>query len=156
MDASTIQARLAWEVTPELHRRIKRLWIRHSIAEDSRDIPGLLATLAPDCIYTLYPTGEQWVGHEGARAFYTGLLGAFPDIHFDLEDIVIGPQGVIEVVAMSGTHLLRWAGVEPSGERVKLMVVIHFPWDPGAGLFAGERIYFDRLDLATAIQRARA
>ena len=28
-------------------RRIKRLWVRHSIAEDRRDIDGLIATLAP-------------------------------------------------------------------------------------------------------------
>jgi hypothetical protein len=24
-------------------------------------------------------------------------------------------------------------------------VVIHFPWDPAAAKFAGERIYYDRL-----------
>ena len=48
-----------------LHRagadvEIKRLWVRHSIAEDRRDIPGLLATLADDCEYEMVPTGQRW------------------------------------------------------------------------------------------------
>jgi hypothetical protein len=28
-----------------------------------------------------------------AARFYTELLGALPDVHFDLQTIVIGPQG---------------------------------------------------------------
>jgi predicted ester cyclase len=147
-DTSTIRERLDWGPSEELHRRIKRLWVRHSIAEDGRDIPGLISTLARDCVYELVPTGERWEGHDGARAFYLGLLAAFPDIHFDLQDIVIGPQGVIEVVTMTGTHVGRWAGFEPSGGPVRLTIIIHFPWDPETGLFAGERVYFDRWELA--------
>src|SRR5262245_1902417 len=69
---------------------------KHSIAEDERDLPGLISTLTEDCVYELAQTGNRWEGHEGAARFYTELLGAFPDIHFDLTDIVIGPQGVCE------------------------------------------------------------
>src|SRR5688500_10074243 len=98
--ASTIQERLKWEITPALYRRIRRLWIRHSIAEDKRDLDGLIATLSDDCVYEIMPTGQRWEGHDGARAFYTTFLGAFPDVRFDLIDIVIGPQGVIEVAWM--------------------------------------------------------
>jgi hypothetical protein len=31
---------------------------------------------------------------------------------------------------------------------VRLEVIIHFPWDPAAGKFAGEKVYFDRAALA--------
>ena len=44
---AAIQARLARGFDPAELRRIKRLWVRHSIAEDRRDIDGLIATLAP-------------------------------------------------------------------------------------------------------------
>ncbi len=64
------------------------------------------------------------------------------------DDIVIGPQGVIEVATMTGTHQGRWAGMAPTGRVVCLTIVIHFPWDPDAGLFAGERIHLDRAALA--------
>ncbi|MGZ3588295.1 MAG: ester cyclase [Candidatus Limnocylindrales bacterium] len=148
MPESTIQERLAWPVEPATYRRIKRLWVRHSIAEDRRDLQGLIETLAPDCLYEIVPTGQRWTGHEGARAFYRAFLAAFPDVHFDLTDIVIGPQGVIEVATMTGTHTGEWAGLPPSRLPVRLTILIHFPWDPAARLFAGERIYFDRAALA--------
>jgi predicted ester cyclase len=143
-DPATIQERLGWRPDPETFERIRRLWIRHSIAEDRRDLDGLIATLAPDCVYEIAATGQRWEGHEGARRFYAEFLGAFPDVHFDLADIVIGPQGVIEVATMTGTHRGEWAGRAASGQRVELTVVIHFPWDPVARLFAGEKIHLDR------------
>ena len=96
---------------------IKRLWLRHSIAEDRRDIDGLIATLAPECAYEIVGTGFRWDGHDGARAFYTELFGAFPDNRFALADIVIGPQGVFESVVLEATHAGPFAGLAPTGRR---------------------------------------
>src|SRR5678815_3394202 len=81
-------------VDPDEYAEIRELWKTHSIAEDNRDLPGLISTLTEDCVYEVMGTGARWEGHEGASRFYTELLTAFPDIHFDLEYIVIGPQGV--------------------------------------------------------------
>jgi predicted ester cyclase len=147
---STIRDRLSWPTTPELHEKVRRLWIRHSIAEDGRDLEGLIATLTPDCVYEVVPAGQRWQGHDGARAFYQGFLTAFPDVKFDLEEIVIGPQGVMEVARMTGTHKGEWAGLAPTGKPVALRVVIYFPWDPAQEKFAGERVFFDRAELAAA------
>lgn len=149
---STIRQRLTWEVTPESYRAIRRLWISHSKAEDSRDLPGLIATLAEDCVYEIIPTGQRWEGHDGARNFYLTFLGAFPDVHFDLQDIVIGPQGVIEIAIMTGTHRGTWAGIEATGKPVRLHIIIHFPWNPEAQKFSGERIYFDRYGLEEQVK----
>ena len=144
----SIQARLGRTFDPVEQRRIKRLWVRHSIAEDRRDIDGLVATLAPDCVYEIVPTGQRWEGHEGARAFYTELFAAFPDNRFALTDIVVGPQGVFEVATLTGTNVGPWAGAPPSGLPVSLQVLILFPWDPVTERFSGERIWFDRGSLA--------
>ena len=138
-----IRERLNWEPDADAYRAIRRLWIDHSKAEDARDLAGLIDTLANDCVYEIAPTGEKWVGHAGARAFYTSFLGAFPDVKFDLQDIVIGPQGVIEITRMTGTNRATWAGQAATGRRVDTLIVIHFPWDPAVGKFAGERIYYD-------------
>jgi len=143
-DAGSIHARLARAFDPAELRRIKRLWVRHSIAEDRRDIDGLIATLAPDCVYELVSTGRRWEGHAGARAFYTELFGAFPDNAFALTEIVVGPQGVFEVARLTGTNLGPWAGAPPSGLPVDLEVLILFPWDPVARRFGGERIWVGR------------
>jgi predicted ester cyclase len=143
---------MAHEAILELLRRdvdaseygeIRELWKRHSIAEDNRDIAGLMSTLTDDCVYEVMGTGRRWEGHDGATRFYMELLGAFPDIDFSLTDIVIGPQGVCEEAEVTATHQGDWLGVPPSGEPVAFKVAIFFPWDPGRRLFRGEKVYTD-------------
>jgi predicted ester cyclase len=137
-----IQRLLARPYEPTELRRIKRLWVRHSIAEDRRDIDGLIATLAAECVYEIMPTGQRWLGHDGARTFYRELFAAFPDNAFALRDIVIGPQGVFEVATLTATNSGSWAGRPPSGLPVELEVLILFPWNTAAQRFEGERIWF--------------
>ena len=129
------------EVDPTEVDAIYQLWKRHSIAEDNRDIGGLLATLTDDCVYRIVGENEVWEGHEGATRFYTGLLTAFPDIDFQLTDIVVGPQGVCEEAHVAGTHEGDWLGWPATGERVEFDVVIFFPWDREQRLFRGEKVY---------------
>ena len=141
----SIRSRLARRFDPVELRAIKKLWVRHSIAEDARDIDGLIATLAPDCVYEIMPTGQRWEGHDGARAFYTELFAAFPDNRFALTDIVVGPAGGVRG---GRAHRARTSGrgpaCPPSGLPVSLQVLILFPWDPATERFGGERIWFDR------------
>jgi predicted ester cyclase len=125
------------------YREIRELWKTHSIAEDNRDLPGLISTLTEDCVYEVMGTGARWEGHEGATRFYAELLTAFPDIHFDLVNIVIGPQGVCEEAQVTATHKGRWLDNEPTGERREWRNAIFFPWDPERRLFRGETVYTD-------------
>lgn len=125
------------------YRAIRRLWIAHSAAEDAHDIPGLMATLTEDCVYTVVNSGVSWHGKAGATQFYQQLLTAFPDIRFDLQSIVIGPQGVFEEAFVTGTYQTQWLDMpSPSAQRIEFAVTILFPWDPKQRLFTGERVYF--------------
>jgi hypothetical protein len=128
------------EIDPAEYAEIRELWKTHSIAEDDRDLAGLISTLTEDCVYELIPGGPRWEGHEGAARFYTELLTAFPDIHFDLQQIVIGPQGVYEQAHVTGTHEREWQGQAPSGERIEFETTIFFPWDPAKRKFKGEQV----------------
>ncbi|MFL5980987.1 MAG: nuclear transport factor 2 family protein [Gaiellaceae bacterium] len=143
-----IREQIRRDVSTAEHDEIRELWKRHSTAEDNRDLPGLISTLTEDCVYELVQTGHRWEGHDGATRFYGGLLSAFPDIHFDLIDIVIGPQGVCEEADVSGTHEAQWLEFPPSGERLAWKVAIFFPWDPERRLFRGEKVYTAGLPLA--------
>lgn len=130
-------------VDPYEYRAIRRLWIAHSVAEDTHDIPGLMATLTEDCIYTVVNSGVRWYGKAGATQFYQQLLTAFPDIHFDLQNIIIGPQGVFEEAFATGTYESQWLDMpSPGGQRLEFAVTILFPWSPKQRLFTGERIYY--------------
>jgi len=139
---SDAREQLAREVNREVYHEVRELWKAHSIAEDRRDIPGLIATLTDDCVYEVLPGGTRWEGHAGAVRFYTELISAFPDIHFDLQNIVIGPQGVCEEAKVTGTHKARWLDRKPTGQKVEFRVVIFFPWDLEKKKFKGERVYF--------------
>lgn len=130
-------------IDPDEYRSIRQLWIAHSIAEDSRDIPGLMATLTEDCVYTVVNKGVDWHGKAGATRFYQQLLTAFPDIHFDLQNIIIGPQGVFEEAFVTGTYQSQWLDMPaPQWQHIEFTVTILFPWDPVQKLFTGERVYF--------------
>ncbi|MEK6274975.1 MAG: nuclear transport factor 2 family protein [Actinomycetota bacterium] len=128
-------------VDPDEYDAIRELWKRHSIAEDERDIAGLLSTLTDDCVYEIVGTEHAWHGHDGAKRFYGGLLGAFPDIDFQLTDIVIGPQGVCEEANVTATYEADWLDFPATGEHVEFGVVIFFPWDGDQKLFRGERVH---------------
>lgn len=147
---TSVRARLGRRFDPSELRAIKRLWVRHSIAEDRRDIDGLVATIAPNGEYEMVPTDQHWYGLDGVRAYYTELFAAFPDNKFEMNEIVVGPQGVFEACRLTGTNLGPWAGIPASGLPVDLEVLILFPWDPATRLFTGEKIWFDAsaLDLA--------
>src|SRR5512140_33569 len=130
-------------VDPDEYRAIRQLWTAHSLAEDAHDIPSLMATLTEDCVYTVVNNGAAWHGKAGATQFYQQLLTAFPDIHFDLQNIVIGPQGVFEEAFVTGTYEVQYLDLPtPDGQHVEFNVTILFPWDPAQKLFSGERIYF--------------
>lgn len=130
-------------IDPDEYKAIRKLWIAHSIAEDLRDIPGLMDTLTEDCVYTVVNNDTHWHGKEGATLFYQQLLTSFPDIHFDLQHIVIGPQGVFEEAQVTATYQEQWLDLPaPSGQPIEFSVTILFPWDPEQGLFTGERVYY--------------
>ena len=143
MASEEILEQLRRPITPELYQQIREEWKTHSIAEDNRDIAGLMSTLTDDCVYELVQTGHKWHGKEGATRFYLELLGAFPDIHFALQNIVIGPQGVCEEAHVTATHTGKWLDNEPTGEKVEFNVVIFFPWDMEKQKFKGERVFTD-------------
>ena len=131
------------ELNLEEYEEIKKLWKAHSIAEDNRDIDGLMATLTDDCRYEIPQVGKTYYNKEGATQFYYDLLGAFPDIDFRLTQIYIGPQGVVEEAKVKATHEKDWLVLPASGEEVEFETAIFFPWDSKAKRFKGERVYFN-------------
>ena len=147
MGSDRVLELLRREPSRDEYALIRELWKRHSIAEENRDLAGLISTLTGDCVYELVQTGHRWKGHEGAARFYGGLLGAFPDVDFELTEIVIGPQGVCEEADVTGTHQAEWLGFPPSGEQLAWKVVIFFPWDHEQRLFGGEKVYTAGLPL---------
>jgi steroid delta-isomerase-like uncharacterized protein len=119
----------------------KRLWQRHVLAENRRSISGLLDTLVDEPVYTVVATGAIHRGREAVAAFYTGLFESMPDTTFDLVDVFIGENGVVEESVLVGTHTGDLFGLAATGRPVRLPLTIVFPMQ--AGRILGERMYFD-------------
>lgn len=144
-----IMKQIRRKVDEKEQRAIRQLWIHHSVAEDTRDIPGLMDTLTEDCVYTVINRDVSWHGKAGATQFYQQLLTAFPDVHFDLQHIIIGPQGVYEEAHVTGTYEHQWLDLPtPEGQHMEFDVIIVFPWDSDQQLFTGERICFFNINPA--------
>src|SRR5438552_18811247 len=123
-----------------LHQN-KRMWQRHVLAENRRSVDGLLATLCADPIYQVMATSAVHRGRAGVAAFYTGLFESMPDVSFDLQDVYIGENGVVEESVMAGTHTGDLFGLPPTQRAIRLPLTIVFPMR--AGQILGERLYFD-------------
>ena len=78
--AEKIQILEKYRRTPDNHEYevIRDLYKKHSIAEDNRDLPGLISTLTADCAYELVQEQVRWDGHEGAQAFIQVCFRLFP------------------------------------------------------------------------------
>ncbi len=124
-------------------QEIRDLWQVHEGAEDRRDIPGILNTLVPDCVYEVPQWGIQWVGHQGAAQFYTEFFQTFPDLHLRHERMVVGPQGLAKVAKARGTPAQPWLQFKPSKSPVTFSAAVFLSWDGTRDRFKGECLYFE-------------
>ncbi|HEY7059903.1 MAG TPA: nuclear transport factor 2 family protein [Chloroflexota bacterium] len=143
---------LTWEVTPEQYDTIRHAWLTHVAAEERLFVPYteaewtqqmavMLGVFADDCVMEIVPTQERWQGRAQVEAFYRTFIPSFEGMQWVPQALVIGPQGVLDVVNMTGTLRRPFAGLTAVGEQVHLQWVICFPWVPDQGRFRGEIIY---------------
>jgi hypothetical protein len=143
---------ITWEVTKEEYDAIRRAWLTHVQAEEVLFKPFtedvfqaqmriMLGVFTDDCVLELVTAGKRWEGHEQAVAFYRVFLSSLADMAWVPQALVIGPQGVLDVVNMTGKLVKPFAGLEEVGETVHLQWVIYFPFVPAEGKFKGETIY---------------
>jgi steroid delta-isomerase-like uncharacterized protein len=57
-------------------------------------------------------------GPEGLRQIVTMLRTAFPDIHYDVEEVIAEDDKVAARTTMRGTHTGPFMGIPPTGRRV--------------------------------------
>jgi len=143
---------ITWEATPEGYDTIRHHWLTHVSAEErlfspfsegefQAQLETMLAVFSDHCVMELVPTGERWEGRKQTEAFYRTFLGAFTGMEWTPQALVIGPQGVLDVVNMTGTQVQPFCGRSGDGLPVHLQWVISFPWIPEEERFRGETVY---------------
>lgn len=142
---------ITWEITPEEYDKVRHAWLTHVAAEErlfvaqsdaewAEQMAIMLSVFTDDCVMELVPTGDKWEGKTQAEAFYRVFLASFDQMEWVPQALVIGPQGVLDVVNMAGLLRKPFAGLTDVGQQLHLQWVIHFPWVQGEGKLRGEII----------------
>ena len=90
-------------------------------AIDSGDLPKVRALLADDFALHSPALPQPWGVEEilqDIRDFYT----AFPDSTHVIEDLICEGDKVVVRLNQYGTHKAEFAGIQPTGKRVKIAV----------------------------------
>lgn len=143
---------LTWEADAAEYDRIRHAWLTHVSAEETLFQPysqnewdsamaTMLSVFTDDCEMANAETGERWAGKSGAEDFYRLFIPAFETMAWVPQALVIGPQGVLDVVNMTGRLVRDFGGMAATGESVNLQWVIQFPWVREQQKFSGEKIH---------------
>jgi steroid delta-isomerase-like uncharacterized protein len=102
-------------MTVDENKEIVRRWVAAWNAKDLDDAEGLLR---PD--YVRHdPSFPDIVGPHAERQFIAAALTAFPDLHFDVEQLGAENDLVFCRLTARGTHRAEFMGVPSSGRQVR-------------------------------------
>lgn len=93
----------------------ERIWVE---GLNRGDVSAADEAFAFDCVVHITGVPAPFHGVGSWKDFITGLLTAFPDIHFTIEDqLVLGDQAAFRWRA-TGTHTGPLGAVPPTGKQV--------------------------------------
>lgn len=85
------------------------------------------------------------------KEFLTYLFTAFPDLHYDIENLLVDRDKVVVTAKLNGTHRAEFLGYEASGNRVEnLSEIFIFRFD--AGKVVESWVQFDLYNLFHILQ----
>ena len=97
----------------------KAIYLRTVEYQNAGDLEASLAFTAPDALFNGQPFGR-----EGDRQRHEMLATAFPDTHYDIQELVAEGETLVARWRMTGTHEGELVGptmsVPPSGKRIDL------------------------------------
>jgi hypothetical protein len=143
---------LTWELDGTEYDDVRHAWLTHVSAEEKLFQPyseaewqaqmaTMLSVFTDDCVMEVASAGQSWTGHDGADRFYREFIPSFKNMTWVPQALVIGPQGVLDVVNMTGTLVRDFAGMTASDELLHLQWVIFFAWVPEQRKFRGEKVF---------------
>jgi predicted ester cyclase len=84
------------------------------------DVSSADKAFAPDCIIHISGSPERNLALAGFKQMVVGLLAAFPDLRFTIEDQLIDGDKVATRWTAEGTHTGPLGEVKPTGKRVRI------------------------------------
>lgn len=79
--------------------------------------------LSPTYINHTPSVGQPAPGPDGLKPIVAAIRRAFPDLHFAIEDLIVGPESVVIRTTMTGTHDGDLFGIPPTHRKVRVMQI---------------------------------
>jgi steroid delta-isomerase-like uncharacterized protein len=76
-------------------------------------------------------TPEAEHGIEAFRRHAESIVAAFPDIRFDIQDVIAEDDRVMVRFVLTGTHSGEMGGVEPTGEEITMSGIVVYRFEDG-------------------------
>ena len=80
--------------------------------------------LVAEVFVELDPFPGQEQGREGLKQVLRMLFGAFPDMHWTVEELIAEGEKVVNRFTWRGTHRGEFLGIPPTGRQVKVKGVV--------------------------------
>ncbi len=98
-------------------------------ALNEKDLDGVISYYTPDCRF--HGWGPQTLTTDGYKANMSGLLAAFPDSHFQMNDVIAEGDRVVVPHTLRGTHQADFQGVPASGKSIAIDAIVIFRLENG-------------------------
>ena len=93
----------------------ERIWIE---GLNRGDVSAADAAFAPDCVVHITGVSEPFRGVGPWKQFVAGMLNAFPDIHFTIEDQLVQADRVAFRWHATATHKGPLGAAPPTGKTI--------------------------------------
>lgn len=84
------------------------------------DLAVLDQLLAPNYVNHTPSTPNPPPGPDGLKPIVLAMRRAFPDLHYEIQDVIATEDSVVVRVVMTGTHRGDLFGLPPTGRRVRV------------------------------------
>lgn len=108
----------------ESHREVIRRFINEAINQG--DLSLLDELVHHD--YVFRSPGQELHGVEALKAFFAGFRDAFPDLHLNIDELLIEGNKAVSSFTLTGTHKADYMDIPATGKPVKIngMVLSRF------------------------------
>ena len=79
--------------------------------------------LSPTYINHTPSVGRPAPGPDGLKPIVAAIRRAFPDLHYAIEDVIVGAEGVVIRTTMTGTHDGDLFGIPPTHRTIRVMQI---------------------------------
>jgi steroid delta-isomerase-like uncharacterized protein len=106
------------------HKAVIRRFIDEAINQGNLSVLDEL--VHPD--YVFRSPGQELLGAEALKAFFAGFRSAFPDLHLNIDELVVEGDKAVSSFTLTGTHEDEFMGIPATGNSINIsgMVLSQF------------------------------